>query len=190
MKLSEKVDVLLAEAEALASSGEIERRQEAERQARWGQVIDRWLDLAASAVELMNDAEGERVAEAMERCGNAASPYNPWLRDLAEGRCRLPELSAETMRNLLLAWLHPNADFSLACVCTACGIEYPHTRQPNLSSMMLPPAGQGLPMNPDLFAACPHCGGPAHGDGMMWAHRIHERDYSWMAQNGQPPSPA
>lgn len=49
---------------------------------------------------------------------------------------------------------------------------------------MSPPAGQGKPRNPELFATCPHCSSPARGEGMMWSHRIHESTYDWMAFDG------
>lgn len=195
MKLNDKVDLLIAEAEELLRERGDVRRRQAEWEARLVHIFDRWNELADEAASLMTDEERGRVDEAIEQANNGSwiehsGPYRRWLRDLADGCSRLPGISAETMKRLLLAWIHPLSDWRHSCcVCAACGLEYPYTKQPSLMEMMSPPAGQGKPRNPELFAACPHCGSPARGDGMMWSHRINERKYEWMRLDGYAGQP-
>lgn len=188
MKLTEKVDQLLSEAEELVQSRGAALRLRAERQARWEAVLDRWCDLAELALAQMGAAEQERVEQAIEQANHFSGPYDQWLSDLADGRCRLPELSTEAMRSLLLAWLHPQAEGGI--VCTSCGLEYPRHKSPPLSEWKLRPGkqpGEGPPPwydLPELFQACPDCGGSPHGSGMDWPHLIDAKHYPWMDLDG------
>jgi hypothetical protein len=60
------------------------------------------------AAALMCESDGRRVNEALELYQNGTrGPLNRWLDDLRAGRCRLPALSPFAMKDLLLAWLHP-----------------------------------------------------------------------------------
>jgi hypothetical protein len=191
MRLNEKVDRLLAEAEELARPGELGRRLQAEREARFGQVLDRWERLFQLALPLLDADDQRRARDAVEQLAEEfAGPYATWVRDLADGRCRLPELAAEAMRTLLLAWLSPEVD-SYAGVCTACGLEVPHHKTPPLSEWKLlsgrqpfdgkPPPWYDLP---HFFLTCPHCGGPLFGSGMDWAHLVGKENHPWMQFDG------
>jgi hypothetical protein len=86
-------------------------------------------------------------------------PYFTWFRDLGWGRCRLPELPAMVMKDLLLSWLSPEVDGGM--VCRQCGLEYPHHRTPPLREWKLLPGktpGEGPPPwydLPEFFRACP-----------------------------------
>src|SRR5262249_56755425 len=103
--------------------GQAERLEE--RHRRWREVFRRWISLVRSAEPLISDEEADRVAQALAQLADDwRGPYARWLGDLEEGRCRLPELTPEAMKALLLAWLSDAVDF--ACVCTGCGLEYPH----------------------------------------------------------------
>jgi hypothetical protein len=101
---------------------------QAQRQRRWLEVFRRWISLVRSAEPLVSDDEGDRVAPALAQLADDwRGPYARWLGDLADGRCRLPQLTPAAMKALLLAWLSDEVDF--ACVCTSCGLEYPHRRR-------------------------------------------------------------
>jgi hypothetical protein len=80
--------------------------------------------------------------------------------------CRLPELTPVAMKDLLLAWLAPEADGGM--VCRQCGLECPKHKSPPLSEYKLlpgktpfevPPPWYDLPF---LFAVCPGCGASRH----------------------------
>lgn len=193
MKLSVKVDGLLADAEQLLQARGDVLRLRAERRERWGQVIDRWNELANKAALLMSEEDRGRVSQAIEQANELTGPLDEWLDDLAKGRCRLPDLTAETMRGLLLAWLSPSADGGI--VCTACGLEYPRHKHPPLSEWKLLPGrewGVGPPPwydLPEFFAACPHCGGSRYGSGMDWPHLVDGKSYPWMRLDGYAGKP-
>jgi hypothetical protein len=114
--------------------------------------------------------------------------------DVLRGRSRVPpDLTPETAAALVKAWLHPGTDKNFPEVCETCGLESPYHASPPLDQWKLLPGkypGVGEPPWYDLprhFAACPHCG----AKGMMWACRILERTYPWMALDGYVgPSPA
>ncbi len=189
MKLSNRVDMLLSEAEGLAQSGESSfRRLEAEHQARWEIIVDHWFELAEAAANLMDLAERERVESALEPLAEGedwpTGPLGNWLRDLAEGRCRLPpDLSVETMQQLLLAFTSPEAD-SMASVCAQCGLEWPRHKCPPINEWKLlpgkthdsPPPRYDLP---EFFPGCPHCGTPPYNGGMDWPHLVPGKPYAW-----------
>jgi hypothetical protein len=170
------------------SAMEAARRLQAERETRWGQVMDRWNELAGKAATLMDEADLDRVNGAIEQTNRLTGPYDPWLRDLVEGRCRLPEVSAQAMGDLLLPWLHPQAEGGI--VCTACGLEYPRHKYPPLSEWKLLPGkhcGEGPPPwydLPEFFTSCPHCGGSPYGAGVDWPHLVAGKTYSWMDRDG------
>jgi hypothetical protein len=80
--------------------------------------------------------------------------------------CRLPELTPAAMKELLPAWLAPEADGGM--VCRQCGLKYPKHKSPPLSEWKLLPGKkpmEGLPPwydPPYLFEACPGCGASRH----------------------------
>jgi hypothetical protein len=161
---------------------------QAERERRRREVLSRWVRLTRSALELLVCAEeGDRVARALaELADDWRGPYAHWLGDLADGRCRLPELTPEAMKALLLAWLSDEVDF--ACVCTGCGLEYPHHRPPPLGEWQCLPGKRPLVGPPpwyDLpafFRACPHCG--ASDRDVEWAHLVKSGGRAWQALDG------
>jgi hypothetical protein len=191
MKLRDKVDQLLTEAEALVRSGEVAHRNDAERQRRWEQVVTRWNNLAAQAASLMSEDDIRRVDDGTEQANANGGPFDSWLSDLEDGRCRLPELTAETMRDLLLAWLDSGVDKHLpGVVCVHCGLEYPHHLLQSLMGLELLPCrvwGEGPPpwhVIPDDFRRCPHCGQSNNYGGMDWPHLVAEKSYPWMDLDG------
>jgi rubredoxin len=123
--------------------------------------------LVRHAEELMTHAEREQVRLALEQAvTNFGSPYAEWLKHLREGKCRLPELTTAAMKDVLLAWLAPEANGGM--VCRQCGLEYAQHKNPPLSEYKLlpgkrpfegPPPWYDLPY---LFESCPGCGVSRH----------------------------
>jgi hypothetical protein len=148
---------------------------------QWEAVLGRWEHLLRQAWALLSEAEQGRVTGALAQLTeDFGGPYGGWLRGLRDGWSRLPELPAVTMRNLMLAWLSPEADGGM--VCRACGLESPRHKSPPLSEWKLlpgraplvgPPPWYDLP---ELFAACPGCGGSRY-------------EADWPGQAGADPRP-
>src|SRR4051812_27926188 len=136
--------------------------------------------------------ERELVSRAVEQLADGfAGPLGDWLRDLCDGKSRLPALPPETMKTLLLAWLSPDVD-SCAIVCRQCGLEYPHHQSPPLNQWKLLPGrrwGEGPPPWYDLpcfFTVCPGCGAaPLDMDWPTWSARRTARGWSWTAMWGR-----
>jgi hypothetical protein len=156
-------------------------------QRRWAAIVERWLRLAEAAMPLLTDADQQRVVQALtQHVEDRHGAFADWFRDLSEGRCRLPELAPEVMQALLLAWLSPAADGGL--VCRGCGLEYPRHRQPPLTTWKLLPGkkpGEGPPPwydLPELFAACPNCGGSRFE--IDWPHQTGEQERGWQRLDG------
>jgi hypothetical protein len=157
------------------------------RQRRWEEVVDRWDLLLHSALPLLTDAEQEQVGGAVAQLGqDRTGPYRDWLQHLAEGWCRLPELSPATMKDLLLAWLSLEADGSM--VCRGCGLEYPRHKYPPLSQWKLlpgkwpqvgPPPWYDLP---EFFPACPGCGSSRFE--IDWPTSTPQHQRSWKDLDG------
>jgi hypothetical protein len=196
MGLREKVDALLSEAEEMLQSDAAARRQWAEWEARCDQVLDRWNELAQKAADLMTEEECRRLDEAIEQANHMkGGPLGDWILDLERGRCRLPDLSAETMRQLLLAWLSPDLEDSFSgMLCGACGLEIPCHRHPPTSEWKLLPGkqwGVGPPPwydLPEFFRQCPNCGASLcasqYGGVMDWPRLIDDKTYPWMQLDG------
>jgi hypothetical protein len=161
--------------------------EDLKRQRRWHQVVDRWERLLRGAEPLLSAAEQEHVDLALKALvDNCGGPCADWLRDLRDGWCRLPELSPKAMKELLLAWLSPQADGGQ--VCCRCGLEYPRHQIPPLRAWKLlpgkkplegPPPWYDLPM---LFSVCPGCG--AASADFDWPHRTRECRRAWMDEDG------
>lgn len=180
-----RVEKLLAAVEPLAKKKEDAKRAKEEQRKRVRAIYERFNELLGAASELMTDEERRHVDEAIEQANDLAGPLDDWLDDLADGNSRLPALSAEVMKRLVLTWLSPDRDTaSYHPVCTRCGLEYPLRKQPSIMEMMSPPVGQSKMRNPEFFEVCPNCGSPSRSGGMMWSHRIHEREYDWMRLDG------
>jgi hypothetical protein len=131
--------------------------------------------MVEAALALMSPEEVARVEQAVAQW-NAIEPcpLDGWFNHLAEGKCALPEVTPEVMRELLLAWLSPECE-DHGRVCVRCGLEYPRHRTPPLSAWPMRP-GQGPQQRPvtDFFAACPGCGAstrPRGGSGTCAGRR-------------------
>jgi hypothetical protein len=128
---------------------------------RCGPIFDRWHDLGAAASELMCPEEQDRVLRAVQQLHETwLGPYGVWFWYLCEGRCRLPMLAPQVMKDLLLAWLSP--DVASGYLCERCGLLYPFRYWPRRSEPTLwADVPQGLPVPeplPEFFTTCPHCG--------------------------------
>src|SRR5262249_25733270 len=148
------------------------------------------------AVPLLDADAQERARQAVEQLAEGfGGPFATWFRDLADGCCRLPELSADSMAALLAAWLSPAAEGG--AVCTGCGLEFPKHQHPPLTEGNPrrgraafdgnPPPWYDLP---EFFQACPRCGGSLYGLGMTWPHLVNGEDYPWMQLDGYVGKPS
>src|SRR5207237_2385084 len=91
------------------------------------------------AGELMTEEEARQVEQALaEWNADERGPFADWLHDLFWGRSCVPQMPAEGMRALLLAWLSPQRD-TFHRVCRRCGLEYPRHRSPPLSEWKVLP---------------------------------------------------
>src|SRR5262245_11420553 len=76
--------------------------------------------LLQGALQIMSAAEQDQVAEALQQwLEKQQGPLSHWFHDLAYGNCRLPEVPAPVMKDLLLAWLSGDVD-NFAPVCRQC----------------------------------------------------------------------
>src|SRR2546423_974207 len=90
-------------------------------------VVDRLCDLLDAAFPLLTEADAEAIEPAIAALEEGRTgPYANWFRHLADGWCRLPMMPPSAVRELLLAWLSPDADGGM--VCRRCGLEYPRHR--------------------------------------------------------------
>jgi hypothetical protein len=163
------------------------RPNEGERLRRLDAVLARWGRLCEAAAVLLTPAEQEQAQEAIGRLGDDFDgPFGVWLRDLCDGCSRLPKLSPEVMRDLLRAWLSPQADGGM--VCNGCGLEYPRHKAPPMGEWKLLPGRrprEGPPPwydLPEFFQACPHCGGSRYDSD--WPHLAGGRDHPWQELDG------
>src|SRR5260370_11611186 len=93
------------------------------RQQRWDAVVDRFAQLYLDAEPLLAGDEKERVLEALgQLVADRTGPFANWLWHLQEGWCRLPALSPQAMKDVLVAWVSPQEYGGRAC--TRCGLEY------------------------------------------------------------------
>jgi hypothetical protein len=151
--------------------------------------IDRRLSrLIRKASPLFTEQEADKVAQGLQAWLETGSgPYRWWFKKLGQGHCRLPVLSPESMRELLLAWLSPACD-TLMPVCRHCGMLYPQPRRPPLREWKLLPGkvpGVGPPPwydLPEFFHSCPGCG--ASPREIDWAHLMDEINRPWMEMDG------
>jgi hypothetical protein len=130
---------------------------------RCAPIFDRWDLLVAAAFELMCPDEQGQVNQALRQMHETClGPYGIWFWRLWEGRCRLPELAPQVMKDLLLAWLSP--EVASGYLCERCGLLYPFHYWPRRSEPTLwADVSQGLPVPeplPEFFTTCPHCGCP------------------------------
>jgi hypothetical protein len=150
-------------------------------------VLARWERLLGQALPLLGPADRGRVTAAATQLEEEfGGPYRDWLRHLAEGLCRLPQLPPAAMKDLLLAWLSPEADGGM--VCRQCGLEYPRHRSPPLSEWKLLPGKRPLEGPPpwydlpELFLACPGCGGSRFE--IDWPNHTEQLQRPWKELDG------
>jgi hypothetical protein len=162
-------------------------QEELLRPKRWKQITDRLVGIIEQAAPLLNEAQQAQVSQGFEPIDvKCDGPYGKWLNDLLEARCRLPELAPEAGKDLLLAWLSPEAEGGT--VCRQCGLEYPQHRHPPMREWKLLPGK--TPMEgpppwydlPEFFRACPNCGASRYD--MDWPHLIRDKYYPWMELDG------
>jgi hypothetical protein len=157
------------------------------RQRRWARIAGRFIGLVRQAVPLMNDAEQQQMGDAVEACFQEFDgPLRDWVRDLQEGRCRLPDLSGEAMHRLVQNLLHPERGDLM--VCNLCGLECARYRDRLMGGgsdsrdreRLVEMARQfGWPQ---WFDACLGCGGPAQE--INWPHLTDGTDHPWKALDG------
>jgi hypothetical protein len=154
----------------------------------WRRVARRFKSLLNQAESLLNEAEHAAVAAALELfLSEGTGPLRGWLHDLRHGLCRLPELTPEAMRSLLLAFLNPGRGDSR--VCNLCGLESPRPGRGLLSNWVFGTDIRGLAglasrfSWPPGFDGCPHCppGSPADFDSPYQAGGT---DKPWKALDG------
>ena len=159
-----------------------------QRRRRLRLVEKRLGRLLQEAWQIMSAAEQDRVAEALQQwLEKQQGPFSHWFHDLVHGNCRLPEVPAPVMKDLLLAWLSGDVH-DCAPVCQQCGLEYPDRRQPPLTEWKSipgkrpfqdPPPWYDLPV---FFQCCPSCG--ASNLDVDWSHLVQDLDRPWMKWDG------
>jgi hypothetical protein len=103
--------------------------------------VRRYLRLLEQSLPYMSDDEQGQVRQALERyVEDGRGPYRDWLDHLSKGWCRLPELPAAVMKDLLVAWLSPAADGGM--VCRQCRLEHPRHKTPPVNEWKLLPGKQ------------------------------------------------
>ena len=180
MKLRARVDRLDRQLPAAPPPTRKDRRQ----QRRWHAVAERFSDLLNKAEPLLSELEREQVRGALGADGDSRGPFDRWLEDLKEGRSRIPHLQASTMKELLLAWLHPAAGQPM--VCNQCGLEYPRLAGPRGIAVRhlpaLPPQSTAPYQVARLFDACPACGASRYDT--TWPDRVPHSDLPWKKLDG------
>jgi hypothetical protein len=164
--------------------------EDKERRKRLERMSARLGDLITAAGELMSEEESQRVGDALDLWSDRrAGPYAGWFGDLAQERCRLPDLAPAAMKAVLLAWLSPECDWG-ARVCRQCGLEYPCHKSPPLSEWKVLPGK--IPLEgpppwydlPDFFEACPGCGASLRD--FDWASLVDDSTAPWKTNGSGP----
>jgi hypothetical protein len=157
------------------------------REERWKQIAARWMNFFEQAAPLLTDPQYAQANQGLQQLKEACDgPFGPWLRDLSRGWCRLPKLTPEAMKDLLLAWLSPEA--TRGQICRQCGLEYPLPRLPPSSEWKLLPGKRPMEGHPpwydlpEFFQECPGCG--ASRFNMDWPHLVEDKHYPWMEWDG------
>ncbi len=155
-----------------------------EAEKRLERTLGRLQHLMVAAGELMSEEEVQQVTQALaEWNADERGPFADWMHDLMWERSCVPEMPAEAMRTLLLAWLSPERS-TFSRVCRHCGLEYPDHRYPPHSEWKVLPGKVPLEGEPpwydlpDFFTACPGCGASVRE--FDWAHLI-GNDAPWKA---------
>jgi hypothetical protein len=140
---------------------------------RWQKVVTRFLNQLERALALMNESEQRKIQDALEsRSAGRHGALHRWLDDLAAGRCRMPVMSPETMKAVILSWFH--LEVGQPMVCNQCGLEYPRLKR--RPAWMQPDGKASCPI-PRVFDACPNCGASRYDT--SWPSRTPHLDLPW-----------
>jgi hypothetical protein len=109
---------------------------------------------------MLSEETRERIAK-LNTEAEARSLFR-WIRDILDGRSRLPEcLSQDVLRRLVQIRLDEADQIDLAeCVCLRCGLQYPKPKEPPMSQWPQP--------------GCPACGASTKVGDMNWAHLVED----------------
>jgi hypothetical protein len=161
---------------------------ERRRERRWRKVSRRFLVLVEQADAEMTEDERAAIEAILDKCGDGGcQPLDSWLRDLMDGRSRLPELTARVMKALVLGWFHPDVD-TISYVCSQCGLQYPRLKAPPPQTWKVlpgkvpnvgPPPWYDLP---ELFNACPQCAASTRD--VTYSHQTDDMDLPWKKLDG------
>jgi hypothetical protein len=147
-----------------------------EERRRWGAVCNRFIPLLGQSFPLESQAEYGLVEAAfLEWADHGRGPVAQWLDDLREGHCRIPEIIAETIRQLALCWLHP--DVGDALVRNRRGLECP--RSPDRHPGRRNEPDRARLAEPRYFEVCPGCG--ADKRDVDWPHLVEGKSPRWTA---------
>jgi hypothetical protein len=158
--------------------------EERQEQRRWRSVSDRLLRQLCDAFPVFAD---DPLVEAavLEFLDYDRGPLAQWLDDLRKGWSRVPELSAEVMRQVVFCWLHPGSGDAM--VCNHCGLECPRSDLRHLNGWRDPHRDQRAERArqegwPRYFEACPCCGASTRD--ADWPHLIEGKNPPWKALDG------
>ena len=143
-----------------------------------------WDRLVAAAWPLMTPEEQGRVHQGIKQLHEGAlEPYGAWFTSLVEGWSRLPELTPQVMKDLLVIWVYHTV--AGAFVCLDCGLEYPFRQWPRLSGpgvWLEPPGGHAATPLPEFFTTCPHCG--STNKEIAGSDRVEQHDFPFKHLDG------
>ncbi len=152
---------------------------------RWQFILERFSRLVSAASDLMGPEEQERLDAALNALADRVGPLDKWIWKLGIGRCRLPEMHAEAMRDLLRARLSGECD-SADWVCDGCGLARPTRKTPPLSARQPLPGAEPnerplkYELPPDFFDGCPACSCAE----WTWITRVDEQHHGWLELDG------
>jgi hypothetical protein len=135
----------------------------------------------------LTEAERAAIDAVLQKCDGRGEPLDSWLRDLQDGRSRLPELTPPVMKAVVLSWFHPDLD-TFSSVCNQCGLQYPRLQAPPPNTWKVlpgkvphvdPPPWYDLP---EIFKTCPHCGASTRD--ATYSHLTQDMDLPWKALDG------
>ena len=151
-----------------------------QRQKRWHKVYKRWVGLCIEAQPLLGDDQDRVLTAILQAATEFTGPLSTWFIHLHNGLCRLPELSPEAMKGVLLAWLSPEEYGGR--VCNRCGLEYPKHKLPETRWQLLP--GKQYMVGdppyfdfPEFFPACPGCGNSLYDVDSPWETENHAHEW-------------
>jgi hypothetical protein len=169
--------------ESVLPSPPLPTPEQRQRLRRWGRIVTRLTRQLHQAEPLLNEVEQKLVSDALEAyLADQSGALNQWMRHLREGDCRLPELSAEAMKQVVMSFFH-SAGGDLM-VCNQCGLECARFDDHIMGRHFDPP-------DPELWAQmardygwwrsfekCPGCGTVRD---YTYSHLTKDTDLPWKA---------